>query len=289
MMEWLDMVIQGILLGGLYALFAIGLSITYGVMRLVNIAHGDFIVLAGYATLPLVAYLHWHPFVALPLVMLIMAMLGYVLQTTLLNKTIGPDILPQLMVTFGLSIVIQNGLQQLFSADAQALQIGDLQIASLQIGEDLAIGWFPLLVFMVALAMTFGVNYLFNHTDTGMSLRATSDDPITASLMGIRAQHVYGVALALSFALVAVGGVFSAIRTTFTPSTGPISLLYAFESVVIGGLGSIWGTFAGAVILGVAQALGSKFDSGYGILAGHMMFLLILIFKPDGLFPRTRA
>lgn len=289
MMEWLDLVIQGILLGGLYALFAIGLSITYGVMRLVNIAHGDFIVLAAYAALPMVAQLGWHPFAVLPFVIVVMALLGYVLQITLLNRTLGADILPPLLVTFGLSIVIQNGLLEIFAADGRALQIGELQFASWQLGGGLAVGLFPLIVFGVALALTWAVSLMFDKTDLGMALRATSDDPVTAALMGIKAKHVYAIALAISFAAVAVGGVFSGIRTTFTPSSGPVSLLYAFEAVVIGGLGSLWGTFAGAVILGVAQVLGSKLDSGYGVLAGHLVFLLVLIFKPEGLFPKTRG
>jgi branched-chain amino acid transport system permease protein len=134
--------------------------------------------------------------------------------------------------------------------------------------------------------MTWGVSLLFSKTTVGIALRATSDDPATASLMGIRAKHVYALALALSFALMAVGGVFSGIRTTFTPDSGPVSLLYAFEAVVIGGLGSLWGTFAGAVVLGVAQALGAKMDAGFGILAGHLVFLLVLVAKPNGLFAR---
>lgn len=288
MTEWLDTVVQGVLLGGLYALFALGLSITYGVMRLVNIAHGDFIVLAAYAALPLVSGLGWHPFAALPVVVAAMAALGYVLQVALLNRTLGPDILPPLLVTFGLSIVIQNGLLEAFSADARSLQVGALQTASLQLGDALTVGGLPLLVFGVALALTWAVSLLFSKTSVGIALRATSDDPATAGLMGIRARHVYGLALGLSFALVAVGGVFSGIRTTFTPDAGPLSLLFAFEAVVIGGLGSLWGTFAGAVILGVSQAVGAKIDSGLGIMFGHLVFLAVLLFKPDGLFAKTR-
>ena len=184
------------------------------------------------------------------------------------------------------SIVIQNGLREVFTADAQSLQIGALQTASLQLGDSLAIGWFPLLVFIVAALMTWGVSLLFTKTMVGMALRATSDDPATASLMGIRARHVYALALALSFGLIAVGGVFSGVRTTFTPSSGSVSLLYAFEAVVIGGLGSLWGTFAGAIVLGVAQALGAKVNAGLGILTGHLVFLLVLVVKPNGLFAR---
>ena len=289
MMEWLDTIVQGVLLGGLYALFAIGLSITYGVMKLVNIAHGDFIVLAAFIALGLVKALGLHPFVVLPIVAVLMFMLGYVLQRGLLNRTLGPDILPPLLVTFGLSILIQNGLLEAFTADARSLQIGSLQTASLDLSSSLAVGWFPLIVFAVAVALTFAVHQLFNRTAVGVALRATSDDPATAGLMGIRAHHVYGLALGLSFALVAVGGVFSGIRTTFTPDSGPLSLLYAFEAVVIGGLGSLWGTFAGAIILGVAQSVGAKVDAGLGILFGHLVFLAVLLFKPNGLFAGSRS
>ncbi len=288
MIEWIDTVIQGVLLGGLYALFAIGLSITYGVMRLVNIAHGDFIVLAAYLALWPVAALGVHPFVAILPVAAVMFGVGYVLQRVLLNRTIGPDILPPLLVTFGLSILIQNGLLETFTADAKSLQIGELATASVRVGESIAVGWLPLIVFGVAVALTLAVDALFNRTPVGMALRATSDDPATPGLMGIRAKHVYALALGLSFALVAVGGVFAGIRTTFSPDAGPASLLYAFEAVVIGGLGSLWGTFAGAVILGVAQALGAKFDAGMGVLAGHLVFLVVLLLKPSGLFARTR-
>ena len=286
--EWLDTVIQGVLLGGLYALFAIGLSITYGVMRLVNIAHGDFIVLAAYLALWPVTALGIHPFVAILPVAAVMFGVGYVLQRVLLNRTIGPDILPPLLVTFGLSILIQNGLLETFTADAKSLQIGDLATASVHIGESIAVGWLPVIVFSVAVALTLAVDALFNRTPVGMALRATSDDPATAGLMGIRATHVYALALGLSFALVAVGGVFAGIRTTFAPDAGPASLLYAFEAVVIGGLGSLWGTFAGAVILGVAQAVGARIDAGMGVLAGHLVFLAVLLLKPSGLFARTR-
>lgn len=288
MMEWLDTIIQGILLGGLYALFAIGLSITYGVMRLVNIAHGDFIVLAAYLALWPVAHLGMHPFVAIVPVSLLMFGVGYGLQWVLLNRTIGPDILPPLLVTFGLSILIQNGLLETFTADARSLQIGDLATASLHLGASLTIGWLPLIVFLVAASLTLAVSLLFSRTSVGMALRATSDDPATAGLMGIRARQVYALALGLSFALVAVGGVFAGIRTSFTPDAGPANLLYAFEAVVIGGLGSLWGTFAGAVILGIAQAVGARLDAGMGVLVGHLVFLTVLLLKPSGLFARTR-
>ena len=288
MSDWIGTIIQGSLLGGLYALFAIGLSITYGVMRVVNIAHGDFIVLAAYLALIPISMLGAHPFVVILPVAIVMFGVGYLLQRVLLNRTIGPDILPPLLVTFGLSILIQNGLLEFFTADSQALQLGELSTASLPLGGGITIGMFPLIVFLVSLLLTWGISLLFNKTSVGMSLRATSDDPATAGLMGIRAKHVYALAMGLSFALMAVGGVLSGARTTFTPASGPGSLLYAFEAVVIGGMGSLWGTFAGAVILGIAQAIGAEVNAGFGVLFGHLVFLAVLIFKPTGLFARTK-
>jgi branched-chain amino acid transport system permease protein len=287
-MEWVSTIIQGILLGGLYSLFAIGLSLAYGVMRLVNIAHGDFIVLAAYLGLVVISAAGVHPFVALPVVVALMFVLGYLLQRGVLNLTLGPDILPPLLVTFGLSIIIQNVLLETFSADSKALKVGDLETASIHLGEQLAVGWFPLIIFLAALAMTSGLELLFARTPLGMAFRATSDDQQIAQLMGIRNRHVYGIAMGLSFGLIAVGGVFMGIKTTFTPDLGPGFLLYSFEAVVIGGLGSFWGTFAGSVILGVAQGIGFKLDPGYGILAGHLVFLAVLLLKPTGLFARTR-
>jgi branched-chain amino acid transport system permease protein len=287
-MVWVNTIVQGVLLGGLYALFAIGLSLAYGVMRLVNIAHGDFIVLAAYIGLMVVTTLGVHPFVALPAVVVLMFLLGYLLQRGVLNLTLGPDILPPLLVTFGLSIIIQNVLLESFSADSKALEIGPLQTASIHLGEQIAVGWFPLIMFLVALALTVGIELLFARTPLGMAFRATSDDQQIAQLMGIRNRHVYGLAMGISFALIAVGGVFMGIKTTFTPDLGPGFLLFAFEAVVIGGLGSFWGTFAGSVILGVAQGIGFQLNPGWGILAGHLVFLAVLLFKPTGLFARTR-
>jgi branched-chain amino acid transport system permease protein len=287
MAEWLDTIVQGILLGGLYALFAIGLSITYGVMRLVNIGHGDFLVLAAYLALWPVTQMHLHPFLAILPVAALMFCIGYSLQRALLNRTMGPNLLAPLLATFGLSIILRNGLQQIYHADSRSLQIGDLGTQSLAIGDGISVGVFPLIVLLTAIGLTLIVSLLFSRTRMGMALRATSDDAETAGLMGIRARHTYGIALAISFALIAVGGIFAGIRTTFTPESGPDNLLYAFEAVVIGGMGSLWGTFAGAVILGIAQTMGAKIAIGLGVMAGHLVFLAVLFFRPTGLFARA--
>ena len=221
MVDWLDAIIQGVLLGGLYALFAIGLSITYGVMRLVNIAHGDFLVLAAYLALVPVLQLNMHPFVAILPVMLLMFCLGYTLQRALLNRTMGRSALAPLLATFGLAIILRNGLLQTFKSDSRSLQVGDLLTQSIPIGGGISIGAFPLIVFLTAIALTLIVSLIFARTRIGIALRATSDDADTAGLMGIRARHTYAIAMAISFALIAVGGIFSGIRTTFAPEFRP--------------------------------------------------------------------
>ena len=287
-MDWLDAIVQGVLLGGLYALFATGLSLIFGVMRLVNIAHGDLIVLAAFLGLAVVQGTGLHPLLSLVITVPAMAGLGYALQRGILNFTLGRDILPPLLVTFGLSIVIQNVLLEVFSADTRRLQIGAMETASIAVGERIAIGWFPLLVFLSALAVIAGLQVLLSRTRLGAAFRATSDDRATAALMGVNDRHVFAFAMALALAVVALAGTFMAIRTNFSPAIGPARLLYAFEAVIIGGLGSLWGTLAGGVILGVAQAVGAKFHPGGQLLAGHVAFLLVLVVRPNGLFPRTR-
>jgi branched-chain amino acid transport system permease protein len=285
-MEWLNTLVQGVLLGGLYAMFAVGLSLMFGIMRLVNIAHGDFIVLASYLALVVVEVLGLSPLASLVLVVPVMFVVGYCLQRQLLNRTLGNDILPPLLVTFGLSIILQNVLLEFFSADSQKLSQGELEVASVAVGG-LSLGVMPLLVFGCALAVIGGLQLLFYKTRLGRAFRATSDDQSTAQLMGIDNRHIFGLAMALAMAVVSIAGVFLAVRTSFDPSVGPARLLYGFEAVIIGGLGSLWGTLAGGVILGVAQAVGARIDPGWQILAGHLVFLLILVFRPRGLFPRS--
>jgi branched-chain amino acid transport system permease protein len=285
-MEWLNTLLQGMLLGGLYAMFAVGLSLMFGIMRLVNIAHGDFIVLASYLALMVVNHLGFSPLASLLVVVPLMFCFGYLLQRLLLNRTLGQDILPPLLVTFGLSIIVQNVLLEFFSADSQKLSQGDLEVASVGFGS-LSVGVMPLIVFCSALLIIGGLQLLFYKTALGRAFRATSDDQQTARLMGVNNAHIFGLAMALAMAVVSIAGVFLAIRTSFDPMVGPARLLYGFEAVIIGGLGSLWGTLAGGVILGVAQTLGAKIDPGWQILSGHLVFLLILVVRPRGLFLRS--
>ncbi len=285
-MNWVDTVIQGTLLGGLYALFAMGLAVIYGVMKQINIAHGDFIVLAAYVALGIVAATGLHPFVVIPLAIVVFGAFGYVLQRTVLNRTLGGDILPPLVVTYGLSIVIENVLQQSQSADPRSIKLGSMETASLQLGGGVAIGVFPLVMLLTAIVTAVVLEIVFNRTRLGMAFRAVSDDREIASIMGVRDRRLFGYATAISFAVIAIAGVFMGIKFTFTPSLGPNFLLYAFEAVVIGGMGSFWGTLAGGIILGIAQAIGFALNPGWGILAGHLVFLAVLLVRPTGIFAR---
>lgn len=284
-MDWANAVIQGTLLGGLYALFAAGLSLIFGVMRLVNIAHGDLIVLAAYLGLTVSTALGLHPLAALALVVPAMFAIGYALQRVILNRTMGGDILPPLLVTFGLSIILQNGLLTVYSADPQKLQAGALETASISAGG-LTVGVLPLIVFVTAVAIIGGLQWMFYRTALGRAFRATSDRQDVAQLMGLNRAHVFGLAMGLSLAVTAVAGIFLGVRTSFDPAVGGSRLIFGFEAVIIGGLGNLWGTLAGGIILGVSQAIGGQIHPGLQLLAGHLVFLVILAVRPRGLFPK---
>ena len=288
MIEWANTIIQGVLTGGLYAMFAAGLAIIFGIMRLVNITHGDLIVLAAFIAMVVIEATGFNPFLCLIIVIPIMFAIGYMLQRGILNYTLGDDLLPPLLVTFGLSIVIQNALLEAFSADSQRLKAGTIETSSIQLTDGLSIGIFPLITLITAILMIVGLQQLFSLTRLGRAFRATSDDATTAQLMGINHKHIFGLAMGLALALVAIVGVLMAVRSNFDPSIGPTKLLYAFEAVIIGGLGSLWGTLIGGIILGVAQNIGAQIDPGWQILAGHIAFLIVLVIRPNGLFPRTR-
>jgi branched-chain amino acid transport system permease protein len=278
--------LDGMLLGGLYALFAAGLSLIFGVMRLVNIAHGDFTVLSGYITLVITDRLGIHPLASLALVVPLMALLGYGLQRGILNPALSNELLRPVLVSFGLSVVIQNALLQIFSADSRRLQAGDLETLHIDLPGGLAVGVLPSLMFIVALAVIGGLQLLLYHTELGRAFRCLSDDQETAQLVGINHAHLFGLAMALSLAIVTVAGVFLGIRTNFDPSIGPARLVFAFEAVIIGGLGDFRGTLIGGVILGVAQTVGARISPGYQILAGHLVFLAILTLRPQGFWAK---
>jgi branched-chain amino acid transport system permease protein len=283
---WIDTLIQGILLGGLYSLYATGLSVIFGIMRLVNLAHGDLIVLGAFLILALTAA--GVPLgVACAIVVPVMFALGYLLQSVLLNRALGRNILPPLLITFGLSIIVQNGLLETFSADTRRLDVGALQSASLPIGGGIAIGVMPLICLAAAIAVILALNGIFYRTAVGRAFRATSDDVEIAQLMGINNRSIYALTMGISVAVCAVAAFFLGTRANFDPSIGPARLLYAFEAVIIGGLGSLWGTLAGGIVVGVAQTIGAHIDPEWQILSGHVAFLIVLVIRPRGLFPRA--
>jgi len=288
-MEWINVILQGVLVGGLYAMFAAGLSLIFGVMRLVNIAHGDLIVLSAYIALVITQTLGIGPLTSLLIVVPAMAGIGYALQWFLLNRTLGEDLLPPLLVTFGLSVIIQNGLLTAFTADSVKLQAGAIEVETIRLFGGVYVGVLPLVQFIVAVAVIGGLQFVFYRTALGRAFRATADDPAVAQLMALDNRHIFALAMALSLAVVAIAGVFLAVRANFDPSQGPARLIFGFEAVIIGGLGSLWGTFAGGLLLGVAQAIGAHLNPGWQILAGHIAFLLVLAVRPQGLFPKVRT
>ncbi len=287
-MEIVSTLINGVLLGGLYCLFAAGLTLIFGVMRLVNIAHGDLIVLASYIALVAADQAGLHPLAAIVVVIPAMAAIGYGLQRAALNRTLGPDILPPLLVTFGLAVIIQNGLLLQFSADSQRLLAGNLDTASFTIVPGLAIGVLPLMSFAVAAVLVFGLHHVFFNTRLGMRFRAVADDRATAELIGLNTRHVFGLTMALCCAVIGLAGIFIGIKTVFDPAAGPQRLLIAFEAVIIAGLGNIRATLAGGILLGLGQAVGALIHPGLQILGGHIVFLAVLFFRPQGLFPLIR-
>ncbi len=285
-MIWIDTLVQGILLGGLYALFAAGLSLVFGIMRLVNLAHGDLIVAAAFMILVVVQTFGLNPFLSALIAAPAMFALGWALQRFILNRVLGKDILPPLLVTFGLSVALQNGLLEIFSADSQRLRAGPLESASIDLGV-VTVGTMPLLTFGSAVAAIFLLNRIFYTTALGRAFRATSDDPVTASLMGINPRSVFAIATGLAMVIVTLAALYLGMRSNFDPSIGPARLIYAFEAVIIGGLGSLWGTLLGGAIIGVAQTVGAQLNPEWQVLAGHLAFLAVLLVRPRGLFPRA--
>jgi branched-chain amino acid transport system permease protein len=284
---WVNQIVQGILLGGLYAMFAMGLSLSVGVMQFVNIAHGDLIVLVSFLLLSLTSGLGLPPLVAAALTLPLGFVGGYFLQRLLLQRVLGKGVLPIILVTFGLSIIIQNGLLSAYGADTRKVAGGDIETATISVGSSVNIGVLPFVIFLSAIVLIFLLDRLLYHTRLGARIRAVSDDVATANLVGLRSARIYAIAMGVVGATIAISAGFMSIWTNFDPGSGPSRLLIAFEAVVLGGLGSLWGTLAGGIVLGVAQAVGAQFDAAWQTLAGHIVFLIIFMIRPQGLFPRN--
>jgi branched-chain amino acid transport system permease protein len=284
-MTWVNAAVQGILLGGLYALFACGLSLMFGVMRIVNLAHGDFAVLAAFAAFSLMTWtplnLWWSVVVVVPL----FAGLGYLVQRGIIQKSMSIGPLAPLLVTFGLSTVLQNVLLQGYSADTRALDAGWLVSASLRVTDQVSVAYLSLITLALALLVIVAIQMFLSRSGLGRMLRASSDDAEATRLVGGDNRHIYAVATGIAFATVALAGLMFGMSSSFSPSAGPTRLIYGFEAVVIGGLGSLWGTLAGGMVLGLTQSFAGQVDPAYSILAGHLVFLAILAFRPQGLLP----
>jgi branched-chain amino acid transport system permease protein len=283
-MSWVNAIIQGILLGGLYALFATGLSLAFGVMRFVNLAHGDLAILAAFITLSLSTTLDINPLVALVGVLPLAFVFGFLLQRLVFDRVVGVDPSFQIVATFGLGVVIQQLLYEKYTADTQGLDVGSLKTSSFKVNDQISVGWLPLITLLCAVGVLAGLALFMKRTKLGRAFRATSDDANAARLMGVDVRTVFAVAMALAIATVALAGVLFGSRSSFDPFVGPARLIYAFEAVIIGGLGSLWGTLIGGIILGVAQSIGRQIDPQWGELAGHAVFLAVLVVRPTGLF-----
>jgi len=289
---WVNAVVQGIMLGGFYGLLACGLSLMFGLMRIINLAHGDLAVLGAYLTYLLLEHWNTSPFVAILPVIPAMLLIGYVLQRVLLERSLRSGLLVPLLTTFGLSIVIQNLLDQGFSVDDRSLgaQAGTIATSSWQITSQLSIPAIGVLTLGVAIVIYGGLQIFLSKTRSGRQMRATAQDPDTAGLVGINSRAVYARATAIAVAIAAIGGVFLAIRSSFSPYTGPTYLIFAFEAVVIGGLGSsLWATLAGGIVLGIAQTIGGQINTEYPVLAGHIVFLAVLLSPRGGLLNLRRT
>jgi branched-chain amino acid transport system permease protein len=287
-MAWVNAVIQGILAGGLYALFACGLSLLFGVMKVVNLAHGDLAVVGAYVGIGVIAVTHMPFLWSIPVTLVLMAALGYVLQRSLIQAALTRGELTTLIVTFGLSIVIENGLQQFFTADNRGIGVGSSIVgASFSVGSQITIGWLPLIIFALAVIVLLALQYFLSASKYGRLIRAVADDREAALLCGVNSRHVFGIAAAIAFATVGLAGVAYGMSSTVAPTVGTDTiLLFAFAAVVIGGLGSLWGTLIGGIILGVAQQVAAEKDISYEALAGYVVFLIVLVLRPQGLTTR---
>ena len=287
-MAWVNAIIQGVLTGGLYALFACGLSLMFGVMKVVNLAHGDLAVVAGYVAIGIIAVTHVPVLLSFLIVVPVMAAAGYVLQRTVIQSSLDRGVLTTLIVTFGLSIVIENGLLQFFTANTRGIGTGlSLVSDSFKLGSQIQIAYLSVVIFAAAVIVLLGLQYFLSRSRYGRLIRAVADDKEAAQLAGADYRHVFGIAAALAFATVALAGIAYGLSSDLTPTTGTDTiLLFAFAAVVIGGLGSLWGTLLGGVVLGVAQQIGAQINISDEVLAGYLVFLAVLVLRPQGLISR---
>lgn len=282
-MTWVNDILQGIFLGGAYALTAVGLSLMFGVMRMVNLAHGDLAVCGTYlATTVMAAF--GVPLWAAMLIMVPLAfLLGMVLQLSLFGRALRSGTTAPLLVTFGLSVIIENLLLQTYSANTRGVPAGNLDVAAVHLGG-LVLPWLAMLKLILALVVIGGLSVLLRYTAWGRRVRATSDDQAIARLQGIRVRPLFASVTGIAIAAAALAGTLNAVTTGVYPTLGALTLIFAFEAVIIGGLGSLWGTLLGGMLLGVTQVLVSQVSVPYAILASQLLFLVVLAVRPQGMF-----
>jgi branched-chain amino acid transport system permease protein len=285
---WVNAVIQGLLLGGLYALVACGLSLTFGVMRIVNLAHGDLAVCGAYLGLVLSSAAGVPVWYTLPLLLPAAFAVGMALEVLLFGRALRHGVLAPVLVTFGLSVMIENLLQVAATSDPRGLNGGTLALGSFHLGG-ITVSWLFLTTFLTACVVLAGLQLALSRTSWGRKVRATSDDPDTARLVGIKVRPVFASVAGIAISTAALAGVFIGTIGTFDPLTGTNILIFAFEAVVIGGIGSLWGTLAGGVIMGVTQVVLGEINQAYAVLAVNLVFLAVLTVRPGGLFTSRQA
>ena len=284
-MTWVNAVIQGVLQGGIYALIACGLSLAFGVMRVVNLAHGDLAVCGAYLALVLSTGLGVPVWYVLPLVLPAAFVVGMGLQVLLLRRALRGGEFATVLVTFGLSVMIENLLLVGATANDRVLDTGAIGVASLRIGDQITLPWLFVAAFLTACGVLSGLQLVLTRTSWGRKVRAIADDIDTARLVGVRVGPLFATVAGIAVATAALAGVFIGAIGNFNPLTGTSTLIFAFEAVVIGGLGSLWGTLVGGIALGVTQVVVGEINQAYAVLAVHLLFLLVLAIRPAGLFP----
>ncbi|MGV0820329.1 branched-chain amino acid ABC transporter permease [Martelella sp. AMO21009] len=283
----LDQIVQASLLGGLYAIFALGLAISVGVLKFINVAHGDLIVAMSFLMLTLTESLGLPAPVALAALIPIGAGIGWLLQFGLLQRAASQNELQIILITFGLSVILQNGLLTIYGADTRKVTAGGIELASIHLFGNINIGVLPLIIFATACLLIAGLEQLLYRTALGVKIRAIADAPEAAHLVGLKVAGLMATAMALVGITEAFSGGLMSIWTNFDPSSGSSRLLIAFEVVVLAGLGSFWGVLVGGIIIALAQTFGGMIDSAYQMLAGHVVFLILFLARPQGLFPKA--
>ncbi|MBD8893395.1 branched-chain amino acid ABC transporter permease [Roseibium litorale] len=277
--------LSGVLWGGILALIALGLSIVLGVMRLINLAHGEIMVAGAYCALVIGSLTGLDPLIALPLIAAIMVVVAVPLQQLLLAPLAGKGAEAPMMTTFAVSLILQNLFLVGFSADTRSIGQG-YSTQPFSIGP-ISVPLIYVLGFVISVGIIGAVYLLVNRSAFGRDLRASALDPVAAASVGVNVRRVHALTFGLGAACAATGGVLVGIALSFTPTTGAAYLLTSFAIVVLGGMGSIFGTLVAGIVLGVIQSIGALvLGDGFRDLVGLVLFLAVLAVRPAGLFGR---